>query len=140
MKTLLILLLASVLSAFDTITAAKIFDKIFQAMTDKQQVKVYSSNEMYKEVVISAPSLNLVSSCKEADIILIDSMKEIPKECKEKLFFTTSNFVFKKFDNAVGAFYCDRGHISIKFSESRLDNHNVKLPNSFKKYISKEEL
>ena len=138
MKTLLILFLPLLLSAFDNITAGKIFDKIFQAMADKPQVKIYSSNDIYKKVVITAPSLTLAESCKEADIILVNSMKEIPKECEGKVFFTTSNRVFENFDNAVGAFYWDRGHIRIKFLQSRLDNHNLKLPDTFNKYIEEE--
>ncbi|MEN8304358.1 MAG: hypothetical protein ABFQ64_09825, partial [Campylobacterota bacterium] len=87
-----------------------------------------------------APSLRLIESCKEADIVLVDSMKEIPKECEEKLFFTTSRRVFEEFDNAVGAFYWDRGHITIKFMEPRLNRHNVKLPQTFYKYVVKERL
>ena len=140
MKTLLILFLPLLLSAFDNITAGKIFDKIFQAMIDKPQVKIYSSNDIYKKVVITASSLTLTESCKDADIILVDSMKEIPKECEEKMFFTTSNRVFKNFDNAVGAFYWDRGHIRIKFLQSRLDNYNLKLPDTFNKYIEEERM
>ena len=140
MKTLLILSLALVLSAFDNITAAKIFDKLFQTMMNKQDVKVYTSNETYQKVILGAPSLKMTDSCYEADIILVDALNEISKECEEKLFFTTSYFVFKKFDNAVGAFYWDRGHISIKFYKSRLDKYNVKLPHTFTKYLVKEEL
>ena len=138
MKTLFILFLPLLLSAFDTIVAGKIFHKIFLAMIDKSQVKVYTSNDVYKKVVITAPSLNLLNDCKEADIILLTTMKEISKKCEEKIHFTTSNRVYNKFNNAVGAFYWDKGHIKIKFLQSRLDKHNVQLPNNFKKYIQKE--
>lgn len=140
MKTLLILFLALVLSAFDSVTAVKIFDKLFMAMINKQNITVYTSSETYQDVINNSFYLHLNDDCMYADIILVDSMKEIPKECEEKLFFTTSYLVFKEFDNAVGAFYWDRGHISIKFSKSRLDKHNIKLPDTFKKYILEKEL
>ncbi len=139
MKILLIISLAIVLSAFDTITAAKIFDKIFHGMISKEYIAVYSSNKIYREVILSATSLHLSDSCKDADIVLIDNLSEIPKECKDKILFSTSYLAFKKFDNAVGAFYWDRGHISIKFLKSRLDKHKIKLPNTFKKYMMKEK-
>ena len=135
MKTILLLSLALALSAFDSITAAKIFDKIFHAMISKENIVVYTVNDAYKEVVISAPRLHLGDRCNDADIILVDDFDEIPKGCSDKVFFSTSYPVFKDTDNAVGAFYWERGHITIKFSKRRLLDRNITLPENFSKYI-----
>lgn len=135
MKAILLLSLALMLSAFDTQTAARIFDKIFHAMISQENITVYTVSDTYSEVVIHAPTLHLSGSCKDADIILVDDIREVPAKCNEKLLFTTSYAVFKKMDNAVGAFYWDRGHITIKFSKSRLFKHNITLPENFNKYI-----
>jgi len=139
MKILFVLLLSINIFAFDGASASKIFDKIFHAMIDKEVILVYTSNEVYKEVIINAENLSLSKVFKEADIILVDSLKEIPKGSEDGLFFTTSYPVLRENDNVVGAFYWDKGHIKIEFLEKRLLKKEISLPDSFSKYI-KESL
>lgn len=139
MKKILILFLFLELFAFDNATASKIFDKIFHAIVKKEDVSVYTSNETYKGVINMTPNLYLEADYENADIILVNSLNEIPKNCLNKVLFTTSYLVFKHIDDAVGAFYWDRGHIKIEFSKKRLKDHNISLPESFEKYIKDDE-
>lgn len=139
MRFLLLLCLSLKLIAFDSASASKIFDKIFHAMIDKETISVYTSNKVYTEVVLNAKNLSLSTDYTKADIILIDSFLEIPKNSDNMLLFTTSFPVLRDKENVVGAFYWDRGRIKIEFIRPRLLKHNIKLPESFKKYV-KEEL
>ncbi|QOY50880.1 hypothetical protein [Candidatus Sulfurimonas baltica] len=139
MKLILFVLLALELSAFDTATASKIFDKIFHAMVPKENVIVYTSNYEYKVVIANAPNLSLSSEIESADIILVDSFEEVPKNSENLLLFTTSHVVYTSNKNAVGAFYWYRGHIKIEFSKARLQNKKISLPKSFDKYIKDGE-
>lgn len=139
MKKALILLLFLELFAFDTVTASKIFDKIFHAMVKKENISVYTVDEIYKEVIAITPTLYLNDNYEEADIILVNDFSEIPESSSDKLIFTTSYPVFRDTDYAVGAFYWDRGHIKIEFSKRKLRDKNILLPSSFEKYIKDDE-
>jgi len=134
-KLFLFLILVLELSAFDSKTASKIFDKIFHAMINKEKISVYTTSDVYQEVITNSPHLQLSSSLKTADIILVNNLNEVPKNSNQYLLFTTSYLVYKENENTVGAFYWDRGHISIEFSRKRLLAKKIKLPNSFNKYI-----
>jgi len=137
-KTLVFLLLNTALLAFDSMTASKIFDKIFSALIPKENICVYTLSPMYTEVIENASSLSLCTKLKKADIILVDSFDEVPKGSEKMVLFATSYRVYKKEKSAVGAFYWDRGHVKIKFSQQRLNDKNITLPKAFNKYIMDE--
>ena len=104
-------------------------------MINKEKISVYTTSDVYQEVITNSPHLQLSSSLKTADIILVNNLNEVPKNSNQYLLFTTSYLVYKENENTVGAFYWDRGHISIEFSRKRLLDKKIKLPNSFNKYI-----
>ncbi len=133
--TWLILLLSISLQAFDSGTAAKIFEKIFVAMLHKESIQVYTGNEAYSKVIYLAPSLSVTGDFKAADIILVDDFDEIPQGSEGMLMFSTSYPVYKEVDDAVGAFYWDRGRIKIEFSKERLKAKKITLPDTFNKYV-----
>lgn len=138
MKKLWISILLSVqLLAFDTTTAAKIFDKIFDAMFTQKSIVVYTVNKEYQDVVVAATSLQLSKSPELADIILVDSKYEVPKG-NNYIIFTTDSSVFKRNENAVGAFYWEHGRPKIIFLQSRLNTKGITLSDAFQRYIVKE--
>ena len=136
-KLCLILFFSLQLSAFDTQTASKIFEKIFTAINIDSPIKVYTVDAKYKEVIGSADSLQLVERRDLADIILVISKRAVPKYT-QKIIFTTSPSVFEKNENAIGAFYWEHGRPKIIFLQSRLQRHNIELSSTFEKYIVKE--
>ena len=138
MKQLLLTLLLSVqLLAFDTATAAKIFEKILTAMQMQTPIATYTSNSEYQQVIEMAPSLSLVKNPNAADIILVDSFAEIPKD-NTKIIFTTNASVFKKNENAVGAFYWEHGRPKIIFLKHRLNAKDITISKSFQRYVTKD--
>jgi len=132
---LLLILLALELFSFDSETASKIFDKIFVSMLKKENIKVYTSNDIYKDVIKNSSNLKLCIDYTKADIILVNGFNEIPKDSNERLLFATSYPVFRDKKNVVGAFYWNRGHIKIEFSLKRLNKYDLTLPASFSRYI-----
>jgi len=139
MKIALILSFSLALFAFDSLTASKIFDKILHGLMQKEKISVYTSNEKYAGVIRDAQRLVLIKDAKKADIILVNDFDEIPEGSERQLLFSTSYPVFKQMDNAVGAFYWDRGHIKIEFSKRRLKKYNISLKPSLSKYIKEDD-
>jgi hypothetical protein len=131
------ILLTVQLLAFDTVTASKIFSKIFGAMFVKQSISVYTINKKYQDVIVTASSLELVKYPESADILLVDKIDEVPKHGKY-IIFTTNFSVFEKNKDAVGAFYWEHGRPKIVFIKDRLEAKNLTLSKSFQRYIVKK--
>jgi hypothetical protein len=125
------------LYAFDTVTASKIFDKIFTAMMTHKPITVYTSSAEYQPVITYAGSLKLVKNYRNADIVLVDKSIEVPKEYKG-IIFTTNPSVFEQNENAVGAFYWEHGRPKIYFLQSRLKSKGITLSKQFQRYVLKE--
>lgn len=100
-------------------------------------IATYTSNSEYQQVIEMAPSLSLVKNPNAADIILVDSFAEIPKD-NTKIIFTTNASVFKKNENAVGAFYWEHGRPKIIFLKHRLNAKDITISKSFQRYVTKD--
>ena len=136
-KLWLSILLSAQLLAFDTATAAKIFDKIFLAMYTQKPIVVYTVSKRYQAVIEVATSLQLSKNPRLADIVLVDAKHEIPEE-GNYVIFTTDPSVFKKNESAVGAFYWEHGRPKIIFLQSRLKDKGITLSDAFQRYIVRE--
>jgi len=135
-KLWLSILLSVQLLGFDTETAAKIFDKIFTAIYAQKPIAIYTVSKKYQDVIRIAPSLQLDKSPSQANIVLVDSKHEVPKG--NHIIFTTNPSVFKKNENAVGAFYWEHGRPKIIFLQSRLKAKGITLSDAFERYIVRE--
>lgn len=131
------MLLSVHLTAFDSVTASKIFTKIFFAIFDKSPIVVYTPNPQYRHVITLAPSLQLADTHQSADILLADGFDEIPSE-SDTILFTTNAAVFRSHEQAVGAFYWEHGRPKIIFLQSRLELRHISLHRQFHKYIVRE--
>lgn len=135
---LLALLLLTRLHAFDTITAAKIFNKLFTAMVPATVVYVYTASPEYREVIVRAENLYLTSSVKTADVILVTTFQDLPEGSEGRLLFATSLALLRKNPSVVGAFYWKKGRVQIEFVASRLRAHHIVLPPAFASFIVEE--
>lgn len=136
MKLLFSILLTIQVSAFDTQTASKIFNKIFMATIHKNTIHVYTINDEYTKVIQMAKNLHLEKNISKADILLVDSNSEVPKR-NNTILFATNASVFRTNHLAIGAFYWEHGRPKIIFLKSRLEAHHITLSPSFEKYIVK---
>jgi hypothetical protein len=121
------------LGAFDTETAAKIYNTIFTALDKSGSVDVYTDDEEYKTVVFQAPNLRLSETSQEASIIL--QTKKGTRYHHDKIIFTTNYRILRQNSDIIGAFYWSKGRPQIIFIRPRLEKKKITLPDNFKKYI-----
>ncbi len=132
-KFILTLLIVTTLNASDIKLASSIFNKLVSTVTKKTDAKVYihkniqSLNEFPGE-------LEIVTDCKEADIVILSTTKYIPSTCRDKILFGT-RYQHLKNKNVIGAFFWQKGRPNILFYKDRLNKNNIKLDSSFDKYI-----
>ena len=142
MKKILIFLLISTwqLSAWDKESTVKLYHHLFHEMTKHETIKLYIENQEYATVFKEAEHFLLVDKAEDADIILITSKSEIERLkdktlSKHTVLFTTRYRLLKSYDNIVGAFYWRKGRSQLVFIKERLENHQIKLPQNYTKFI-----
>jgi hypothetical protein len=122
------------LYSFDIETASKIFDKLFFALLQKKEIFVFTNNEDYKKVITNSEYLKIANTIDECDIILA-TQKDDLKSFSKKIIFTTEKEFLDYHENVVGAFYWNKGKPEIIFLKEKLEKNNLKLIESFERYI-----
>ena len=132
-KLLLTFLLITTIYASDNQKASDIFNLLVKEITKKVSPNVYlfKGNSSVKQY---PGSLNIVTMCDKADLIILSTTQDIPKKCLEKILFGT-RYSHLKNPNVVGAFFWQKGRPNILFYEERLKKNSIKLNPSFDKYI-----
>ncbi len=132
-KLLLILFLITTTYASDDKKASGIFNLITKEITKKENSSVYLHKGI--ESIEKYPgNLKIVTECKDADIIILSTTSDIPKECSKKLLFG-SRYSHLKNPNVVGSFFWQKGRPNILFYQKRLNAHHIELDSSFNRYI-----
>ncbi|MCD6190081.1 MAG: hypothetical protein J7K14_00890 [Sulfurimonas sp.] len=132
-KLLLVLFLVTSIYASDSKKASGIFNLIVKEITKKENSSVYLHKGI--ESIEKYPgNLKIVTECKDADIIILSTTRDIPKECNKKLLFG-SRYSHLKNPNVIGAFFWQKGRPNILFYQKRLNTHHIKLNSSFNRYI-----
>ncbi len=132
-KLLLTLFLITNIFASDNKKASDIFNLIVKEITKKDSSNVYLHRGI--ESIEKYPgNLKIVTACKDADIIILSTISDIPRECSKKILFG-SRYSHLKNPNVIGSFFWQKGRPNILFYRQRLENHNIKLDPSFNKYI-----
>ena len=132
-KLLLVLFLVTSIYASDSKKASGIFNLIVKEITKKENSSVYLHKGI--ESIEKYPgNLKIVTKCKDADIIILSTTRDIPKECNKKLLFG-SRYSHLKNPNVIGAFFWQKGRPNILFYQKRLNTHHIKLDSSFNRYI-----
>lgn len=124
--------------AFDTGMAAKIYDRLFHALVQKEEISVYTVDKEYIEVVGQAQDLELSNDLKRADIALITHEEDLPSS-KYPIVFTTDIDIYKKHPSSIGVFYWQHGHPKIIFSKERLKEFDIRLSPEWSKYIRSDD-
>ena len=132
-KLFLIFFLTATVYASDDKKASGIFNLIVKEMTriDKPNVYLHGTISSIKKY---PGNLKVVTECKDADIVILSTTKNIPEECIKKLLFG-SRYSHLKNQNVIGSFFWQKGRPNILFYKSRLKKQNIKLNPSFDKYI-----
>lgn len=114
------ILIGITLYANDIELEATIFNKILIALSAKEHPKVFiykniESIERYPQNLI------LTSTCKDADIVVVSTLKNLPASCSKKLLLGTQYFQLRD-KRVVGAFFWQKGRPNILFYKERLLN------------------
>jgi len=132
-KIFLICILISTIYSSDAKLASTLFNKIANAVTQKTNPNVYIYSEI--ESIEKYPiNLVLINNCSKSDIVFLSTIKNIPKECSNKILFGT-RYSHLKDTRVIGAFFWQKGRPNILFYRDRLEKNNIKLDSSFNKYI-----
>ena len=130
-----IFFLITSLNASDDTKASEIFNLIVKEITKKENSTVYIHTNIYS-IEQYPGNINIADDCKEADLVILSTTKNIPKECKGKILFG-SRYSHMKDTNVVGSFFWQKGRPNILFYQKRLKKHNINLDPSFNRYIEK---
>ncbi len=133
MKLLLILLfcLTSLFSIENY--ELNLYEKILPAIFDKKKLDVYVDTET-QELMKYSKVFNIVSTCREATILIGSKFTFLSQECLSKPLFSTSYRSFKTKVNSFGAFYWRKSRPQIKFKSKVLLKYNLILPSSLKRF------
>ena len=128
-------LLINLLNASDIETESYIYDKLIHGIvhTSKPHVYIYgkvNSLQKYHDHII------LEEHCKDADIVILSTLKRLPSACNSKLLFGTK-YLHTKDSRVLGAFFWQKGRPNIIFYQNRLKQHHVTLDSDFTKFIEK---
>ena len=134
---ILIFSLIVTLIANDIELESSIFNTIIQEITSKSTPKVYIHTEV-KSLQTNPKQLQIVQSCKDADIVVLSTLKDIPQACQGKVFFGT-RYGHLKNQDVIGAFFWQKGRPNVSFYKSRLNAYDIKLDKSFGKYIENDK-
>lgn len=111
--------------------ATKIMDKISYALIKKDVVKVLAIGAEEKKIVDNSILMKSVKECQNADMVL--SKKSVT--CRDKVLFFTNYKTFKNNEQAIGAFFWQKGRPNIIFRKEVLGQFNIVLSEKFDKYI-----
>ncbi len=114
---------------------AEIISKICSALTGKSiGIKVYLTENM-KYIIKYSKIFIPVEKCSDADVIVAGKKVQ---SCKGKIMVVTRDYLLKKYEDAVAAFYWYKGRPNIIFVEEKLKKHGISLPKEFLKYVDSE--
>ena len=113
--------------------STKIVGKIIYALNSDAKIWINKKTN-YKDVVDTSV-LNIVNYCNDANIVMINSNKTIPINCKDLPIVTFDYNLLSKNKNAVAAFFWKRGRPNIIFIKDRLDKFNISIPNKYQSYL-----
>jgi len=121
----LVLIMVSYISLFAFNSEVELFENLFGVMFKKQIIKVYTKK--YKKL---GGRLKVVSSCKEADVVLGDV------ECENKPHFMLDYENFKHNKNAIGGFYWRKGRPQLRLRKENLMKYKLFVSKEFREYLN----
>ncbi len=132
-KLLITLIFSTLLLADDIQLAIKIYSSIAYECTGKVNPKIYLHGDL--GMLYDVDSINRTHKCSDADFVITSTLKQLPPKCEDKIIFTNKYRLFQESKQIIGAFFWQKGRPNIIFDRERLKNQNIKLSNSFEKYI-----
>lgn len=150
MKKLLVLFILGYgqLFALDKDSTLKIYHHVFNALTDKASITVYTKDTEYKKVFAFSKRIILSKEPQMVDIVLVtgkNMLMDVMEECDvheeattRPIIFVTDYRLLKESKDIVGAFYWRKGRSQLLFIKNRLDAKGITLPSEYQEYMIEE--
>ncbi len=133
MKVLfLAILLISTVFASDKDIATKIYLSLAMDVSEKKDPIFYLYGHI--KYLENNSGIHTTHNCNKADLIILNTLEKLPKECQNKPLFTTKYRTYLKHENIIGAFFWQKGRPNIVFRKSSIEKNNIHLESSFSKY------
>lgn len=134
MKSIILLLLLSIVLLSDDNYELKLYQSLLPALFQKKSLIVYTQESEQKDILKNSLILELSSSCSNSDLIIGKSFDELSTECLNKPIFATSYRSYINAQNSFGAFYWSKGRPQIQFKLEVIKTYNLHLPQNLYKY------
>jgi hypothetical protein len=114
----------------------KIFEKILRAvMPYRQRINLYFYGSSLPEGLRNHPTIRWVRSPNEAKILIISSRRFSPELAKLHVPVLTLDYnLLKRYPNAIGAYFWQKGRPNIIMIRSRLEKAGIRLPREFDRF------
>ena len=145
---ILLILLYGHLHALERKSTLKMYHSIFDALSHKTSINVYTQDKEYRDVFRHSKRIVLSDKLEESDIVLITGERALNNILstidvntgggKKPIIFVTNYKFLKISDDIVGAFYWRKGRSQLLFIKSRLNEHNITLPKEYQNFMIDE--
>jgi len=99
---------------------------------------VYVSDKKIHSFLRHSKKLILTDRCEQADIIISSTLKNDPTCHKDIPAIVLSYRAFKQRNDAIGAFFWQKGRPTIVYYQPRLEHYNLTTDSKVKRYVVKE--
>lgn len=112
----------------------EILSAISHSLMHKDKINIYVDDPTLSKNKNKNIKLSFVEY-KNADIVFTSDVNIVKSLDNKAIVFATTYYAYAHLPHAVGAFFWQKGRPNIIFSEKRLKELSIKLPNKFDKYI-----
>lgn len=133
----ILLILGLTLNASEKEYATKIIKNLVEVI-DKSNTSVWIDDDSDVTGLLELKQLNVVKTCKNAKVLILSSDKSIPKHCISKPVLVLDYDLLEKHNNAVSAFFWQKGRPNIVFLKKRLQHFSISLPSTYDKYVEEQ--
>jgi hypothetical protein len=136
------------LNAAERESTLKIYHSLFNALSLKAPILVYTNDNEYRDVFQHSKRIVLTDNATESDIVLITNertlndilytMNENLDISKKPIMFVTNYHFLKISDKIVGAFYWRKGRSQLLFIKKRLEHYEITLPEEYQRFMIDE--
>ncbi len=115
-----------------------ILNKIVSGIVQNNTLRIWSDNEAINDFFRSTELYQVVLTCADADIIVLENEESLSKSCKKGNIFVLSYELLNKVPQSFGAFFWKKGRPNIVFIESRIEAQGLILSDRLIPYIEEK--
>ena len=145
---MILILLYAPLYALERESTLKMYHGIFEALSSKTPINVYTNDKEYRDVFLHSKKIVLSNTLEASDIALVTDERTLKNILytknsnrnfdKKPIIFVTNYHFLKISKEIVGAFYWRKGRSQLLFIKNRLKQHNITLPKEYQNFMINE--